>query len=177
MRPCSGYSGSVDPQALELANTTLAAALDTLLPGGAPLVPIMIVDRDGQRDQRRITTKRGEDAAAYARRIASSETDAQGAAFAVAGTIPFGDRRFDGILVEAWNFRTNRGARIGLRYEMKGALRKKASLIGGPLVLGHDGWYDPEEAKPDLLPAVESPIALPDIPRSSTSGRRRSLSR
>jgi hypothetical protein len=154
----------VDPQAVELANTTLAAALDTLLTGGAPFAPIMIVDRDGQRDQRRITTKRGEDAAAHARRVASSETDAQGAAFAVVGTIPFGGRRFDGILVEAWNFRTSRGARIGLRYEMKGALRKKASLIGGPLILGQDGWFDPDDAKPDLPPSVESPVLLPDLP-------------
>ena len=160
----------MDPQALELANTTLATALDSLLTAGSPFVPLMIVERNGQREQRRLTIKRGEDAAAHARRIASSEIDADGAAFAVTGPITYGGRRFDGILVEAWNFRASRGARIGLRYEMKGALRKKASLIGGPLVLGQDGWYDPEDGKPDLPPAVESTIPLPDIPPVSDFG-------
>ena len=42
----AGTLGCVDPQALDLANKTLAAAIDSLMTKGAPFSPIVFVERD-----------------------------------------------------------------------------------------------------------------------------------
>ena len=152
----AGTLGCVDPQALDLANKTLAAAIDSLMAKGAPLQPIVVVQRGDDRQVQRMMASRTEDATAMARQVASAQTDADVAAFAVDGSIPFGDASYDAVVVESWNFRTNRGARIGLRYELKGALRKKPSLIGSPLHRGKSGWFDPEEGEVPTFPEVAS---------------------
>jgi len=160
----------VDSQAYDLANKTLAEAIDSLMTMGSPFLPIVLVEKDGQRQLQRIASDRVEEAAAAAREMAASQTDADASAFAIDGFIPFNDRRYDAIVVEAWNFRTNEGIRIGLRYELTGVMRKKKpSLIGSPLQLGREGWYDPEQGEPvaevpEPQRAVEDDVAVYDAP-------------
>jgi hypothetical protein len=151
----------VDPQALDLANKTLAAAIDSLMAKGAPFSPLVYVQKDGQKVPRRVTAAKGEDPAAVAKQLAASEPDADVTAFAVDGSIEFDGSRHSGILVEAWNFRTSRGARVGLRYELKGAMRKKPSLLGSPLHLGRQGWYDPEDGEP--VPRAQAVPTFPEV--------------
>jgi hypothetical protein len=138
----------VDPQALELATQTLTAAIDSLMAKGAPFQPLVFVQKDGQRIPRRVTAAKGEEPAAAAKRIAASEEGADVTAYAASGTILYQGAPSTGIVVEAWNFVTGSGARVGLRYELKGSIRKKPSLIGSPLHRGPEGWYDPEDAEP-----------------------------
>ena len=142
----------MDPQALDLATKTLAEAIDSLMTMGSPFLPIVLVESGGARELHRVVAERVEDAAGIAREMAVSHDDADATAFAVDGVISYNGARYDGIIVEAWNFRSSRGARVGLRYEMKGALRKKPSLLGSPLHLGRQGWYDPEEGVPSSQP-------------------------
>ena len=154
-----GYSGCVDSQAHELANKTLAEAIDSLMTMGSPFLPIVLVEKNGQRQLQRIVSDRIEEAAAAAREMAASQTDADGSSFAVDGFITYNGTRSDAIVVEAWNFHTNAGVRIGLRYELTGVMRKKKpSLIGSPLELGSDGWFDPEEREAESPAAPEAPV-------------------
>lgn len=150
----------MDPQALDLATKTLAAAIDSLMASGVPFTPLLNVERSGARELRKVPVGRGDDPAAVARALAAGEPGADATAFAVSGTISFGGSSMEGIIVEAWNFRANRGARVGLRYELKGKVRKKASLIGSPLHLGRRGWYDPEEGEPAEVPTFPEPTSL-----------------
>lgn|GEM_PF-6696180 len=157
----------MDPLALDLANKTLASALDSLMTSGSPFVPIVLVEKGGQHDLRRVVARKVEDAAEMAKEMAAAEPDADATAFAVDGVIPYNGARFDAIIVEAWNFRASRGARVGLRYELKGVLRKKPSLIGSPLHLGREGWYDPEDGEPEPV-IVQAPLPptlapVPDV--------------
>lgn len=158
-RTCAPYAGKVDPQALDLATKTLAQAIDALMAKGAPLVPLVMVQRGNERQVQRITATRNDDAEALAKQVASSQADADVSAFAVGTAIPFDNQRFEAIVVEAWNFRTHRGARVGLRYELKGVVRKKAQLIGGPLYLGKQGWHDPEDS-PTEIPTFPEPAPV-----------------
>lgn len=153
----------MDSLALDLATKTLAQAIDSLMAKGSPFVPIVVVQRGSERELQRIVAGRVEDAAATAKQVASAQTDADAAAFAIDAAIPYNGTRFDAIVVESWNFLTNKGARIGLRYEMKGRVRKKPSLIGSPLHLGRGGWFDPEDGEPDPVPT------FPEIVRDKLS--------
>lgn len=129
---------------------------------GAPFSPLVFVQKDGQRIPRRVTAGKGEDAAAVAKQLAATEPDAEVTAFAVDGAIEYNGRHYSGIVVESWNFRANRGARIGLRYEVTGTIRKKPSLLGSLLHRGRNGWYDPEE--------LEGPVgAVPTFPEVPVS--------
>ena len=167
----SGYSGCVDPQALELANQTLAAAIDSLMSKGSPIAPLVYVAKEGRHEPRRVAAARAEDPAAVAKQMASDQEGADATAYAVDGVISYNGASSKGIIVEAWNFRVQRGARIGLRYELKG-LRKRPTLIGSPLHLGSNGWHDPEDAEHDDVPAfpevtgagpAAEPPALPRV--------------
>lgn len=167
----------MDPKALELATKTLAAAIDSLMVMGSPFLPIVQVQRGGTVELRRVVAERVEEGAAAAKQMAADEVDADATAYAVDGYITYNGTRSDGIIVEAWNFRANRGARVGLRYELKG-MRKKPSLIGSPLHLGRRGWFDPEDGEPAEVPTFPDvtgtqapvlaplPVALPvmDLP-------------
>lgn len=160
----SGYSGCVDPQALDLANRTLAAAMDALTAQGAPIIPIVFVEKHGVRESRRVVAGKRDDATAIAKQLASEEAGADATAYAVDGTITYNGARSKGIIVEAWNFRLGRGARIGLRYELVGALRKRPSLLGSPLHLGREGWFDPEaeeQAEEPVVAPAEVPVQAP----------------
>ncbi|MBN9241003.1 MAG: hypothetical protein BGO97_14920 [Micrococcales bacterium 70-64] len=150
----------MDPQALDLATKTLAAAIDALMASGTPFAPLLNVQRGGATELRKVPVGKGQDASTVARALAAGEPGADATAFAVSGIISYGGTSMDGIVVEAWNFHTNRGARVGLRYELKGALRKKASLIGSPLHLGRRGWFDPEEGEPAETPTFPEPTSL-----------------
>ena len=150
----------MDPQALDLATKTLAEAIDSLMAKGSPFLPIVLVESGGVRQLHRVVAERVEEAAGIARDMAVSHSDADATAFAVDGVISYNGARHDGIIVEAWNFHTSRGARVGLRYEMKGALRKKPSLLGSPLHLGRQGWYDPEEGVPSPQPQPQPMVAF-----------------
>lgn len=153
----------MDPQALDLATQSLAAAIDSLMATGSPFTPIVFVEKGGVRERRPVTVERGADPAAAAKQLAAGAVDADASAFAVSGAIVFGGARHDAIIVEAWNFRAARGARIGLRYELKGVMRKRPSLLGSPLHLGRNGWYDPEEGEPAVRPA--EPPTFPEVVR------------
>jgi hypothetical protein len=122
----------------------------------------VFVEKGGMRERRPVAVERGADPAAAAKRLAAGATGADASAFAVSGAIVFDGARHDAIIVEAWNFRTARGARIGLRYELKGVMRKRPSLLGSPLHLGRNGWYDPEEGDPAAR-AVDPPT-FPEMP-------------
>lgn len=150
----------MDPQALELATKTLAAAIDSLMVMGSPFLPIVQVQRAGAIELRRVVADRVEEAAAAAKQMAAEEVGADATAYAIDGYITYNGSRSDGIIVEAWNFQTNRGARVGLRYELKG-IRKKPSLIGSPLHLGREGWFDPEEGEPAEAPTFPEVAGTP----------------
>ena len=141
----------MDPQALELANRTLAAAIDSLMSKGSPVAPLVFVEKEGRHEPRRVAASRTEDPAAVAKQMASDQEGADATAYAVDGAIGYNGATTKGIIVEAWNFRVRRGARIGLRYELKG-LRKRPALLGSPLYLGRAGWYDPEDGEPAEVP-------------------------
>jgi hypothetical protein len=134
----------VDPKALDLAQAVLASAVDTVTTIGAPFPAFAMVDRGEERALHRFITERLEESMAAARAFAADQTDADAAAFAYDGYIPFETARFDAILVESWNFRAHRGVRLGLRYQTRGRLRKGATLIGGPLQLTSSGWVELE---------------------------------
>lgn len=159
----------MDSQALDLANKTLAAAIDSLMTMGSPFLPIVFVEKNGQRELRRVAAGRAEDAAGAARQMAATEPDADATAFAVDGIISLDGARYDALVVEAWNFSTSRGARIGLRYELKGLLRKKPSLIGSPLHRGREGWFDPEGVESESVEPAPSVAPMAE-PAPATSG-------
>ncbi len=149
----------MDPDALDLATKTLAKALDALMSKGSPIAPLVVISRGGELQVQKVTVGRGEDAAAKAKEIAATQVGASASAFATNGTILYNDIRYDAVIVEAWNFVTNRGARVGLRFELKG-MRKKPSFVGSPLHRRRAVWYDPEDGEP-VVPTFPEVGAVP----------------
>lgn len=160
--------------------------MDSLRATRTPFLPIVLVQRGVEREIQRIPADRSQDAATTAKQKAASQSDADASAFAVDTQISYNGVPYNAIVVESWNFRSNKGARIGQRYELKGRLRKKPSLIGSPLHLDRGGWHDPQSGEPKLgltptdqfgPPPTTAPVAfdpperyaVPDVSLSAPS--------
>ncbi len=148
----------MDPQALSLAQRTLTPAITILMNEGASFAPLVAFEKDGVLTSERIPFQ-GTSAAATARIFASSRPECTASAFAIPDTVVVAGQSHRALVVEAWNFRTGRGAQVALRFEVTG-LRRKISLLGTPLHFSDGGWRDPDDLAPVEHPEPTASMAV-----------------
>jgi hypothetical protein len=120
----------------DLVFLALDHGVDSVRASGGPLIPFIVVEKDGKRAIHRFVTKRLEEGPQRAREaIAALPPNAGAYALAYDGYITVQGTKFDTILVEASERGRPTGVRMAQRYAPKKLLRS-FQTVGNPALLG-----------------------------------------
>lgn len=123
-----------DEELADLAFFALDHAVDSVIDSGGPLVPFVVIERDGERSLMRGAADTLEAGLQAVQIIADGVVDGR-TAVAFDGYLTTGEGRFDALHVEARGS-TGETLTLAQRYEVKGMLKKKARAVGNPILIG-----------------------------------------
>jgi hypothetical protein len=104
---------------------------------GVPVPAVVVVEDDGGRSLHRFMSDRVEETVAQARAFVGLRLDAvDRIALAMDGYIPHEGKKWDALIVEAFDPSREMQMAVAQRYRVTGLLRKKAALVGSPIMLG-----------------------------------------
>jgi hypothetical protein len=119
-----------------LIDATFSSAIDTATTIGVPFHAFVLVDDEAGRSLHRFVVPRLEDSVMHAQNYVMQRPDALRMTLALDGYVPFQGRRWDALVVQAFDTVFEVQIAMAQRYEKIGLLRKKASLVGTPIQLG-----------------------------------------
>jgi len=119
---------SISEEAGALAEFALRHALSSIVPGGGPLIPFVIVETGGKHSLHRFMGELLEECEANAREFAKKQSGAARVAVAIDGYIRIEGQRWDALIAEASDHGAKESIMIAQRY------RESNSGLGAPLV-------------------------------------------
>lgn len=127
---------NADPQLMELVFTALDHGVDSIRSSGGPLVPFLMMETEGARNMYRFVTERLEDGPVEARNaLWSAEERPQFAVVCYDGYITTEGKRYDAVMVEAYDRKDPFCYVLAQRYKPK-ALLSRFTTIGNAAFIG-----------------------------------------
>ena len=118
---------SISEEAGALAEFALRHAMASIVPGGGPLIPIVIVETDGKHKLHRFMGELLEECEKNAREFARKQRSANRVAVVVDGYVRTASERWDALIAEASERGANQSIMIAQRY------RESSTGLGTPL--------------------------------------------
>ena len=130
---------SISEEAGALAEFALRHAISSIVPGGGPLIPFVIVEAAGKHSLHRFMGELLEECEANAREFASKQSAASRVAVAIDGYIRVDGKRWDALIAQASDRGSNESIMIAQRYQESSAglgSPLETAPVGDQIILG-----------------------------------------
>lgn len=119
-----------------VADAAMLNAIDTATSIGVPFPAFVMVEDSGGRTLHRFMSNRVEETVAQAQAFVGLRLgDSERVALAMDGYIPHEGKKWDALIVQAFDHGRELRVSIAQRYRVTGLVRKKAALVGSPVML------------------------------------------